>query len=669
MSSLLSPSVEEYCVNAIRILSMDAVQKANSGHPGTAMSLAPLATVLWTRHLRHNPQDPHWPGRDRFVLSCGHASMLLYSLLHLSGYDLSLDDLKDFRQWGSRTPGHPEVHHTAGVETTTGPLGQGLGNAVGMALAEAHLAAQFNRPDHRLVDHRTWFIASDGDLMEGISHEAASLAGHLRLGKLIGFYDDNHITIEGSTDLANSDDVSKRFASYHWQVLHVADGNDREALDAAMQEAMRNETQPSLIVVRTEIAFGSPNKQGTAEAHGSPLGKEEIRLTRRQLGWDWLEPFFVPDAAMQAWRLCRERGVRYQEQWQAIWESYQTAEPRRAQEWSRRLRDELPTGWDADIPNYTSDQGPMATRTASGAVLNAIATHLPELCGGSADLAPSNNTMLKGQESLSASSYAGRNIHFGIREHAMGAVLNGMALHGGVRGYGGTFLIFSDYMRGAIRLAALMQLPVTYVFTHDSIGLGEDGPTHQPVESLAALRVIPNLLVLRPADARETAAAWRLAMQHRSGPLALALTRQNLPIFAGSAPKTNGLERGGYVLEEASASPEVLLMASGSEVEIILEAQEKLEAQGIATRVVSMPCLELFQQQDAAWREQVLPRRVRVRLAVEAAHPSPWWRWVGDAGDVIGIERFGASAPYKTLYREFGLTAEAIVKRVLELRS
>jgi transketolase len=571
---------------------MDAVQKANSGHPGTPMSLAPLATVLWTRHLRHNPQDPHWPGRDRFVLSCGHASMLLYSLLHLSGYELDLADLEQFRQWNSLTPGHPEVHHTPGVETTTGPLGQGMGNAVGMAVAEAHLAAQFNTATHTLVDHRTWFIASDGDLMEGISHEAASLAGHLRLGKLIGFFDDNRITIEGATDLASGDDVAKRFESYSWQVLRVSDGNDLDALDAAMQQAIRNDQQPTLIVVRTEIAFGSPNKQGTAEAHGAPLGAEEILLTRKQLGWEWQEPFFVPAEVIEAWRQCRQRGARLQEQWQEIQRAYEAAHPARAREWSRRLQDALPAGWDANIPDFGVEQGPMATRKASGAVLNAIAPHLPELLGGSADLAPSNNTALKDQTSLSASDYAGRNIHFGIREHAMGAVLNGMALHGGVRGYGGTFLIFSDYMRPSIRLAALMHLPITYVFTHDSIGLGEDGPTHQPVESLAAMRVIPNLLVVRPADARETAAAWRLAMQHRGGPLALALTRQNLPIYAASAPRRDGLERGGYILAEASGgSPSVILMASGSEVEIILAAQRQLEADGITTRVVSMPCL------------------------------------------------------------------------------
>jgi transketolase len=666
MASTGQRNIDELCVNAVRILSMDAVQKANSGHPGTPMSLAPLATVLWQKHLRHDPADPQWPGRDRFVLSCGHASMLLYSLLHLSGYDLGLDELRNFRQWGSRTPGHPEVHHTPGVETTTGPLGQGVGNAVGMALAQAHLAATFNTAQHPFIDHRTWFIASDGDLMEGISHEAASLAGHLRLGRLIGFFDDNHITIEGSTRLACSDDVEQRFRSYGWQVLRVADGNDLQALDDAMRRATENEAQPSLIVVRTEIAWGSPNKQGSAEAHGAPLGEDEVRQTRQRLGWQWDEAFFVPDEVRSVWLQCRERGAALQAQWQERRAAFEAAEPARHAEWQRRLRGDLPDGWDEAIPTFAADSEPMATRKASGAVLNAIAARVPELIGGSADLGPSNNTTIKGSSAFSLEDRTGRVLHFGVREHAMGAVLNGMTLHGGLRAFGGTFLIFSDYMRGSIRLAALMKLPVTYVFTHDSIGLGEDGPTHQPIESLAALRVIPHLLVFRPADARETSAAWRVAMTHRDGPVALALTRQGLPILRDSAPEEDGVDRGGYILREAEGDvPQVILMASGSEVSLVLEARQTLQGRGLPTRVVSMPCLERFAQQDDAWRHHVLPPEVHRRVAVEAAHPQPWWRWVGETGSVLGIERFGASAPYKTLFAQYGFSVESVVELVM----
>jgi transketolase len=661
-------SLEQLCIDTIRTLSMDAVQKADSGHPGTPMALAPLAYLLFTRHLRHNPANPLWMDRDRFVLSAGHASMLLYSVLYLSGYDLSLDDLKQFRQWDSRTPGHPEYGITPGVETTTGPLGQGMGNAVGFAVAEAHLAAVFNGGGHRPVDHHTFFIASDGDMMEGVSHEVASLAGHLRLGKLIGFYDDNHITIEGDTALAFGEDVGARYEAYGWQVQHVEDGNDLEALDRAIRAAKAAADRPSLVVVRTHIAYGSPNKVDTAGAHGSPLGEDEIRLTKQALGWPSTEPFFVPDDALAEWRKCRSRGAALEVEWQRRYDAFQSAQPDRARELERRQRGELPAGWDADIPSFPAGK-PVATRNASEKVLNAIAPRLPELMGGAADLAPSTKTLIKDSGDFEAGHYAGRNMHFGIREHGMGTVLNGMALHGGILPYGATFLIFSDYMRPPIRLASLMERQVIYVFTHDSIGLGEDGPTHQPVEMLAILRAIPHLTVLRPADANETAEAWRVAIGHRHGPVALALSRQNLAVFDRSKlGAASGVARGAYILSEAKGGkPEVLLLASGSEVEIVLAAQEKLAARKVGARVVSVPSLELFERESEAYRNEVLPPGVRRRVAVEAAHPMPWYRWVGDQGEVIGLTRFGASAPYDRIYRELGLTPDAVVARVERL--
>ncbi|UCE03126.1 MAG: transketolase [Candidatus Latescibacterota bacterium] len=653
-------AIDELCINSVRVLAMDAVEKAKSGHPGTAMALAPLAYLLWTRHLRHNPADPDWLGRDRFVLSCGHASMLLYALLHLSGYELGLDDLKDFRQWESKTPGHPEYRHTPGVETTTGPLGQGLGNAVGMALAEAHLSATFRRDGHKVVEHRTWFVASDGDLMEGVSHEAASLAGHLRLGRLIGFYDDNHITIDGPTELAYSDDVARRFEAYGWHVQRVEDGNDLEALDHATRAALDETLRPSLIVVRTHIGWGSPNKQDTSDAHGAPLGETEVRLTKENLGWPTQEPFFVPEAARAAWLECRSRGAQLQAEWQSRYTRFATAHSQPARELERRLRGDLPDGWDSALPHFAPGDPAIATRAASGQVLNALADRLPELIGGSADLAPSNNTLLRGWGDLAHDDYAQRNLRFGVREHGMGAILNGLALHGGVVPYGGTFLVFSDYMRPAVRLAALMGLRVIYVYTHDSIGLGEDGPTHQPVETLAALRVIPNLVVLRPADAAETVEAWKVALQRRDGPSALALTRQKLPLLE----RTAGVDvaRGGYVLLDPAKDPDLLLLGSGSEVTLAVEAAQRLSSAGVAARVVSMPSLELFASQPPEYRERVLPPATP-RVAIEAAHPMPWYRWVGERGDVIGIERFGASAPYKRLYEGYGLTADAIVQR------
>jgi len=651
---------------------MDAVQRADSGHPGTAMALAPVAYVLWQRHLRYNPANPDWFGRDRFVLSAGHACMLLYAALYLTGYDLSLYDIKHFRQWGSRTPGHSEHGLTPGVEATTGPLGQGVGNAVGMALAEAHLAQLFNRPGHSVVDHHTYFLASDGDLMEGVSHEACSLAGHLRLGRLIGIYDDNRITIDGKTDITFSDDTAKRFESYGWHVERVADGNDLGALDAALAAARRVADRPSLIIVRTHIAFGSPHKQDTPEAHGAPLGEDEVKLTKQRLGWPSLEPFHVPDDALAHWRLARERGARLEAEWSKKYDAYRRVHPELAAELERRLTGRLAEGWDEGLPTFGPPPGDaQATRAASGKVLNVIAPKLPELVGGSADLASSTNVVFKNGGDVSAGTWGARNVHFGVREHGMGVILNGLALHGGVRPVGSTFLIFSDYMRPPIRLAALCDLPVIYVFTHDSIGLGEDGPTHQPIEQLAALRAVPNLVVIRPADATETVEAWRMAILSRSGPVALVLTRQKVPVIdrAKYAP-ANGVRLGGYVLADArDGKPAIVLLASGSEVDLTLGAYERLVAEGIAARVVSLPSMELFARQPQEYRDAVLPPTVPARLAVEAAAPQPWYRWVGDHGVVMGIERFGASAPYQRIYQEFGLTVENVVRKAKEMLS
>ena len=663
------PALDLLCINTIRTLAMDAVEQAQSGHPGTPMALAPLAYLLYTRHLRHSPRHPDWPDRDRFVLSAGHASMLLYATLHLMGYDLSLDEVRDFRQWGSRTPGHPEHGRTPGVETTTGPLGQGLANAVGMALAEAHLAARFNRDDHRVVDHRTYVIASDGDLMEGISHEGASLAGHLGLGKLVVFYDDNRITIEGATDLAFSEDVGRRFEAYGWHVQRVADGNDLAALDAATLAAQAETARPSLVIVRTHIAFGSPNKQDTAEAHGAPLGKDEIALTKRAYGWPADESFRVPDAARAHCAGCVERGAQLEAAWRCRVAAHEAALPALAAEWRAALAGELPQGWDTVLPDFGPKDGAQATRAVSGKILNALAPVIGTLVGGSADLAPSNNTYLTGSPDLSAAHPEGRNLHFGIREHGMGGVLNGMALHGGVRPYGATFLVFADYMRPAIRLAAMMGLPVIYVFTHDSIGLGEDGPTHQPIEHLAALRAIPNLVVLRPADAAETVEGWRTALLRRDGPTALVLTRQKVPALdRGTLAAATGLHRGGYVLADApGAAPRVVLIGTGSEVAVCLGAKALLDAEGVATRVVSMPSVELFARQPVDYRERVLPPAVRARVAVEAGHTFGWHRWVGTGGAVVGLERFGASAPAERLFAEFGFTPEHVAAQARAL--
>ncbi|MDH5551406.1 MAG: transketolase [Gemmatimonadota bacterium] len=660
--------LDQVCINTVRTLAMDAVERATAGHPGTPMALAPLGYVLWTRHLRHSPADPTWPGRDRFVLSCGHASMLLYSLLHLSGYDLSLDDLMAFRQWESRTPGHPEHGMTPGVETTTGPLGQGFGNAVGMALAAAHLGAIFNRPRHRVVDQRVYVLLSDGDLMEGISHEVASLAGHLRLGNLVALFDDNGITIDGPTSLSCSDDVARRFEAYGWHVQRVADGNDLDAIDRALDAAKAEQGRPSFIIVRTHIGYGSPNKQDTAAAHGSPLGEEEVRLAKRGLGWPYDKPFTVPAEALAEWRRCVPRGQSLQAEWDAAVAAYADAEPEAAAELRRRLGGRLPDGWEQTLPTFGASDGPMATRTASGKVLNAVASAIPELLGGSADLAGSNDTLVKGAPDLGPNHLGGRNVYFGIREHGMASVMNGMALHGGVIPYGGTFLVFSDYMRPAIRLAAMMGLRVIYVFTHDSIGLGEDGPTHQPVETLTALRAIPNLTVIRPGDAAETVQAWRVALRGH-GPVALVLTRQKVPTLDRTIlADAEGLVRGAYVLADPEdGPPEVILLASGSELALVVDAGRRLSSMSVRVRVVSVPSLELFRAQPEEYRRQVLPPAARARLAVEAADMTPWHPWVGDGGEVLGMASFGKSAPSQRLFSEFGLTPEVVVDRVRRL--
>ena len=659
-------SVEDLCINAIRVLAMDAVQKADSGHPGTPMALAPLAYVLWTQHLRYNPADPGWLNRDRFVLSAGHASMLLYSVLYLTGYDLSLDDLKQFRQWESRTPGHPEYGYTPGVETTTGPLGQGVGNAVGMAVAAAHLGAVFNR-EQKIIDHHVYFIASDGDMMEGVSHEAGSFAGHAKLGKLIGFYDDNHITIEGDTALTFSDDTGKRFEAYGWHIQHVADVNDLSALNRAIEEAKTETERPSLIVVRSHIGYGSPHKHDTAEAHGSPLGQDEIALTKQALSYPSQEPFYVAPEALRYWRDAAKRRARAQDEWNEVYDSWKAANAGLEQELQRRLRGDLPPGWEDAIPVFTAKDGNVASRAASGVVLNAIAKKIPELMGGSADLASSTNTIIKGEASFAADSYAGRNFHFGIREHGMGAIMNGMALFGGIIPYGATFLIFSDYMRPPVRLACIMSRHVIYVYTHDSIGLGEDGPTHQPIEQLSALRAIPEITVIRPADASETAEAWRVALKLKS-PVALVLTRQKLSFIDRSKyAAANGLDRGAYVLADApGGAPEVVLISSGSEVALVLDAQKKLETEGIRARAVSMPSHELFARQEPAYRDSVLPKGVR-RIAMEAAHPMSWYRWVGDDGVILGLERFGASAPAAQIYEHLGITVQRMVDTAKQL--
>ena len=641
---------------------MDAVQKANAGHPGAPMGAATMAYGLWTRVLHHNPSNPNWANRDRFVLSAGHASLLLYSLLHLTGYALSLDDIKNFRQWESKTPGHPEYPLTTGVEATTGPLGQGFAMGIGMAMAERFLAERFNRPGHEIIDHFVYGIVSDGDLMEGVSNEAASLAGTLGLGKVIYLYDDNGITIEGSTDLAFTEKVGDRFAALNWHVQRV-DGNDLDAVVMALEQAETASDQPSIIIARTTIAFGSPNKAGTAESHGAPLGAAEVNLTKEALGWPTEPPFFVPDEALTEMSQAIDRGKAWEAEWQERFSAYADAYPEDAQVFQTVIQGQLPEGWDGEFPSFSESDGAIATRVASGRVLNAAAQGLPTLLGGSADLAPSNNTELKGFGDIKAGNWDARNIHFGVREHAMGAIVNGMSLHGGVVPFGATFFVFTDYMRPAIRLAALMDIHSMFVLTHDSIGLGEDGPTHQPIEHLASLRAMPNLTVLRPADANETAAAWRMMIE-RTGPSLLVLTRQNLPIIESTDRVRAGVEHGAYVVKDGErGTPDVILIATGSEVSLALEAGDLLAGEGLDARVVSMPSWEVFEEQPQDYKDQVLPPDVRARVSIEAGSTMGWERYVGSEGFVIGLDHFGASAPAGVLFERFGFTPEKVAER------
>jgi transketolase len=682
-SKLSEVDLDRLSINTIRFLAIDAVQKANSGHPGLPMGAAAFAYVLWTRFLKHNPQNPNWFDRDRFILSAGHGSMLLYSLLYLTGYDVSLDQIKQFRQRGSITPGHPESELTSGVEVTTGPLGQGFGNGVGIAMAEAFFSARYNRPEHKIIDHFTYGLVSDGDLMEGVSAEAASLAGHLQLGKLIYLYDNNHVTLSAATDLTFTEDVKKRFNAYGWHTQSVEDGNDLAAIERAIKSARRTKDKPSLILVHTHIGYGSPDKQDSFKAHGEPLGEEEVKRTKENLGWPLEPAFYVPEAALANFREVVEKGKQAETQWQERFAAYAEAYPELAQELHQAMLAELPDGWDADIPVFSPDPKGIATRVASGKVMNAIAPKLPTFLGGSADLDPSTHTALSGEGDFESPDekvndlqgsvgggwkYSGNNLHFGVREHAMGAILNGIAAHGGTIPFGATFLIFSDYMRPPMRLAALTGLHVIYVFTHDSIGLGEDGPTHQPVEQLLGLRSIPNMLVIRPADANETAAAWRVAIEHKGGPIALVLTRQHVPILDPQKyPQIPlGVHSGGYVLEHASEStlPDITLIATGSEVQLAIAAREKLEDQGVKTRVVSLPCWNLFDKQPNEYKEAVLPPNVPM-LAVEAGVSLGWRPYVGSGIATIGVDRFGASAPGETVMREYGFTVDHVVQKAL----
>ncbi len=681
---MMADDLDALCVNAIRFLSVDAVQKAASGHPGMPLGAAPMAYVLWTRFLKHNPANPGWFDRDRFVLSAGHGSMLLYSLLHLTGYDLPLGELERFRQLGSRTPGHPERGLTPGVETTTGPLGQGFANGVGMAIAEANLAARYNRPGFEVVGHFTYGIVSDGDMMEGVASEAASLAGHLGLGRLVCLYDSNRVSLSAGTDIAFTEDCAGRFEAYGWHTETVADGNDLAAIDGALRAAIRESDRPSLIVVRTHIGYGSPHKQDSFEAHGSPLGEDEVRLTKERLDWPAEPAFLVPDEVRSRFLRAQDAGRRAEDRWRELFVEYERVHPEPAAELRRMIAGELPHGWDRDLPSFPADAKGLRTRGASGRVLGVLAPRLPEMIGGSADLDPSTHTAMKGLGDFESPeeaggdrqgsagggwSFAGRNLHFGVREHAMAAVLNGLAAHGALRPFGSTFLIFSDYMRPAIRLAAIMRLPVIHVFTHDSIGLGEDGTTHQPVEQLAGLRAIPELMVIRPCDANETVFAWRTAIATRDRPVALVLTRQNVPTLdRDELTSAEGLFRGAYVLADAPGGrPRLVLMASGSEVHLIVEARRRLLERGIRTRAVSVPSWELFDAQPPEYRDAVLPPDVPARLAVEAGSSQGWHRYVGDRGGVVGLDRFGTSAPGEAVMRECGFTVENVVERALEL--
>lgn len=661
-------SLEERCVNTIRTLSMDAVQAAESGHPGMPMGMADAAFVLWTKFLNHDPAHPDWYNRDRFVLSAGHGSMLLYSLLHLTGYDLSLEELKNFRQWESLTPGHPEYGLTPGVETTTGPLGQGFGTGVGMAMAEAHMAAKFNTDRYKLTDHYTYGIVSDGDLMEGISHEAASMAGHLKLGKIIYLYDSNQISIDGHTDLAFTEDVAKRFEGYDWDVNSI-DGHDREAVESAIKRAQDVEAKPSIIICRTHIGFGSPNKQDSAEAHGAPLGEDEIRITKENLDWDPDKKFYIPDDVLEHFRKAKNRGAELYDQWNTLVDECESENPDLVKQFRMALNRELPETINNALPSFEASDKGLATRASSGKVINAIADSIPQMIGGSADLTGSTKTWIDNGGVFNSTDYSGRNIHFGVREHAMGAAVNGMALHGGVIPFGATFLIFSDYCRPAIRIAALSHIPSIFVFTHDSIGLGEDGPTHQPVEHLASLRAMPNMLVLRPGDANEVAWAWKAAIQYTEGPSLLALTRQNIPTFKRTDKNVaSGVLKGAYILVDSEKdTPDAILIGTGSEVQLAVEAREKLADRNIDARVVSMPSWELFLKQDNSYREHVLPKEVTARVSVEAASTFGWERWVGQDGVAIGLDRFGASAPYEDIYENLGITSDRIVEEASKL--
>jgi transketolase len=675
-------TLEELCINTIRFLSADAVQNANSGHPGLPMGAAAMAYTLWTKYLKFNPKDPQWFDRDRFVLSAGHGSMLLYSLLYLTGYDLPLDELKRFRQWGSKTPGHPERGHTVGVEVATGPLGQGFGNGVGMAIAEAWLAARFNRPGHDVIDHYTYSICGDGDLMEGVSQEAASLAGHLRLGKLIYLYDHNYISLAGATSLTFTEDVAKRFEAYGWHTRHVEEGNDTEEVAKAIDEAQRERTRPSLILVHTHIGYGSPKKQDTFEAHGNPLGEEELQAAKKALGWPTMDKFYLPEDAVNYFRQTGEKGAKAQQAWQKRFDAYQKDFPKEAAELQKMIAGELPENWGADLPKWKADDKPLATRAAGGQALNALAKHIPNIIGGSADLNPSTNTALKGMGDFQPSEYGGpsaqgavggewgyggRNVAFGVREHAMGAAVNGMAAHGGLLPFSATFLVFSDYMKPSIRLGALSKLKAFYVFTHDSVGVGEDGPTHEPVEQLAGLRSIPGLNVMRPADATETSECWAVAIQH-NGPTLFALTRQHVPHLDRSHAKDPDVSKGAYILSEAEGgSPDLILIGTGSEVSLCMKAQEKLKGYGVKARVVSLPSWYLFEAQDQAYRDAVLPPSIEKRVTVEAATSYGWERWAGCHGTMIAIDHYGASAPGDEIMKHFGFTSEHVTSAALRL--
>jgi transketolase len=662
-------AIDELSIATLRMLSIDQVEKANSGHPGLPMGAAPMAYVLWTRFMRHNPANPHWFNRDRFVLSAGHGSALLYSLLHVSGYDVTLDDLRNFRQWGSRTPGHPEVGHTPGVDATTGPLGQGISMAVGMAMAERFLAATYNRDGYPVVDHYTYSLCGDGDLMEGVSAEAASLAGHLRLGRLIVLYDSNNISLDGETKHSFTENVAKRFEAYGWQVLRVENGNDPDEIQRAISEAQQDKTRPTIIEVRTIIGYGSPNKGGKSVAHGSPLGAEEVQLVKKAYNWDH-DLFHVPDEVGDYFSKLKEQGAKEEQAWDKMFHEYSQKYPQDAALLQKSIKGELPDNWDANLPVFKPEDGKIATRDASGKAINAIAKSVPYFLGGSADLSSSTKTNIKDEDVFFYEGYKGRNIWFGVREHGMGAAMNGMSLHGGVKVFGGTFFVFSDYLRPAIRLAAVMKQPVIYVFTHDSIAVGEDGPTHEPVEQLPSLRTMPGLTVMRPADANETMAAYQYALGRSEGPVVLALSRQGLPVLENTAEMAReGVAKGAYIVSDCNGEPQLLLLATGSEVHLAVEAQQNLAAKNIAARVVSMPSWELFEKQSQSYKDSVLPPNVKARLAIEMAVPFGWERYVGDSGKIIGIPTFGASAPGDRVMKEYGFTVDNVVAKASELVS